>query len=378
MKTFPWILFLLALAAALVLYSWGDRQAQSARECAIALSDLHRSLSDGTLPPPDASPEAVARAVARLAAERTAAVERSVAPLQELPARFDALRARAEAAEAALAKADDARAAAVAEARTEERTRAKADLADARAETAKAQRDRENAERDLVALQIRFDDARATIDALLNSSSDVIDVEDSDSPDAGAEADDTAETDVDAPESGPEPETDSEPTTLAADDGVEPAENAAETEIGDLPESGSDSLPETAEDVEPAEPEETTESIVAALHIPATPSTDSDTDAAPPMAPATAIGRSTRFLTFTYTPATETLDVQLLDGTLLQYAPVPRKTAEKLRTAGDRVDDRFNSNVRNRIPCSADEKAAFKALRSARLPAETALWTQID
>ena len=378
MKTFPWILFLLAVAAALVLYAWGDRQAQSARECAIALSDLHRSLSDGTLPPPDASPESVARAVARLAAERTAAVERSVAPLQELPARFEALRVRAEAAEAALAKADDARAAAVAAARAEGRATAAKDLAAARAEADTARRERENAERDLVALQIRFNDARATIDALLNSSSDVIDVEDTD---AEAETGDAAETDVDAPESESEPETDSEPGTLSLADGIDsskPAENAAEPETEKHPESDPDSLPEPAEDTEPAEPEETTESIVAALHIPDTPSTDADTDAAPPMAPATAIGRSTRFLTFTYTPATETLDVQLLDGTLLQYAPVPSKTAEKLRTAGDRVDDRFNSLVRNRIPCSADEKAAFKALRSARLPAETALWTQID
>lgn len=368
MKTFPWILFLLAVAAALVLYAWGDRQAQSARECRIALLDLHRAFADGELPPPDASPETVARLVSRLAAERTAAVERSVAPLHELPARFEALRARAEAAEAALAKATDDRAeavtAAVDAARAEERALAAEDLEAARAETAAARRDLETAERDLASLQTRFDDAQATLDALMQASSgDVIDVADA-APAASSNSPSPAPaTPSIAPSS---PKTTQEPPLLPEPEVQSPA---------------SEVLP-PADPEPPAEPTESTEEIVAALNIPDTPDTSSDADSAaeasPPIAPATAIGRSTRFLTFTYTPATETLDVQLLDGTLLQYAPVPRKTAEKLRTAGKRVDDRFNNLVRNRIPCSADEKAAFKALRAARLPAETALWTQID
>lgn len=376
MKTFPWILFLLAVAAALVLYAWGDRQAQSARECRIALLDLHRAFADGELPPPDASPETVARLVSRLAAERTAAVERSVAPLQELPARFEALRTRAETAEAALAKATDARAEAVATAvdaaRAEERALAAEDLEAARAETAAARRDLETAKRDLASLQTRFDDAQATLDALMQASSgDVIDVADvvpaepapQTATTSPAKKNGKSKTQVDAP---------AEP--LVAPDAPSLPETADNAPLTDP------NLPEP----EPTEPEptESTEEIVAALNIPDTPDTSSDADSAaeasPPIAPATAIGRSTRFLTFTYSPTAETLDVQLLDGTLLQYAPVPRKTAEKLRTAGNRVDDRFNNLVRNRIPCSADEKAAFKALRAARLPAETALWTQID
>lgn len=362
MKTFPWILFLLAVAAALVLYAWGDRQAQSARECRIALLDLHRAFADGELPPPDASPETVARLVSRLAAERTAAVERSVAPLHELPARFEALRTRAETAEAALAKASDDRAEAVAAARAEERALAAEDLEAARAETDSARAEFEDAQRALASLQTRFDDAQATLDALMQASSgDVIDVADA-VPDASTNSPATSTPSI-APSSPkktkeapvlPEPEVQSPPPEV-----LPPAEPAP-----------------------PAEPTESTEEIVAALNIPDTPDTSSDADSAaeasPPIAPATAIGRSTRFLTFTYSPSAETLDVQLLDGTLLQYAPVPQKTADKLRTAGNRLDDRFNSLVRNRIPCSADEKAAFKALRSARLPAETALWTEID
>lgn len=371
MKTFPWILFLLAVAAALVLYAWGDRQAQSARECRIALLDLHRAFADGELPPPDASPETVARLVSRLAAERTAAVERSVAPLHELPARFEALRTRAETAEAALAKASDDRAEAVAAARAEERALAAEDLEAARAETDSARAEFEDAQRALASLQTRFDDAQATLAALMQASSgDVIDVADvpPSEPASGTAT------------NSPEKKKGKSKTALVA-----PSEPAADTQppVATLPEPAEDApsadsdLPEP----EPAEPEptESTEEIVAALNIPETPeSHDDSTDAPAPFAPATAIGRSTRFLTFTYSPSAETLDVQLLDGTLLQYAPVPQKTAEKLRTAGNRLDDRFNSLVRNRIPCSADEKAAFKALRSARLPAETALWTEID
>jgi hypothetical protein len=370
MKTFPWILFLLAVAAALVLYAWGDRQAQSARECRIALLDLHRAFADGELPPPDASPETVARLVSRLAAERTAAVERSVAPLHELPARFEALRTRAETAEAALAKASDARAEAVAAARAEERALAAEDLEAARAETDSARAEFEDAQRALASLQTRFDDAQATLAALMQASSgDVIDVAD----DPPIELESTTTTKSSAKKNrksktpvAPPAETPTPPDALP-----EPAADAPSAD-SDLPE------PEPAEPAEP-EPTESTEEIVAALNIPETPeSHDDSTDSPAPVAPPPAIGRSTRFLTFTYSPSAETLDVQLLDGTLLQYAPVPQKTAEKLRTAGNRLDDRFNSLVRNRIPCSADEKAAFKALRSARLPAETALWTETD
>ena len=376
MKTFPWILFLLAVAAALVLYAWGDRQAQSARECRIALLDLHRAFADGELPPTDASPETVARLVSRLAAERTAAIERSVAPLHELPARFEALRARAEAAEAALAKATDDRAEAVAAARAEERALAAKDLETARAETAAARRDLETAERDLASLQTRFDDAQATLDALMQASSgDVIDVADV----VPSEPDPQTATNSPAA-NGPKNKTPVvAPSTPSSSDSTPPPSTLPS--LPELPEPAADA-PLTEPEPTELEPTESTEEIVAALNIPDTPDTSSDTDpdsdAPAPVAPATAIGRSTHFLTLTYSPSAETLDVQLLDGTLLQYAPVPRKTAEKLRTAGKRVDDRFNSLVRNRIPCSADEKAAFKALRSARLPAETALWTQID